>query len=126
MKNFDFSSCANNFHFRSVLVDISSYLHSVVADGKDGDGLHFEKFSFNFSKLSYPSLRQNECTMDYSSCRELIDVLVLSFKAMFSARVKVRKKDFCIRLARKQPKCRDRAPLTHTPYFSAPFSCISL
>ena len=40
-----------------------------------------------------------------------IDVLVLNFKAMVSARVKVRKKDFCIVLAGKQQKCHDRAPL---------------
>ena len=41
-------------------------------------------------------------------------------KAMFSALVKlrkrdfcvVRKKDFCVVLARKQQKCRDRAPLS--------------
>lgn len=81
--------------------------------------------TLNFSKFSYPSLRQNECTMDYSSCKELIDVLVLIFKAMFSAREKLENKDFCIVLAGKQ-KCRDRAPLNHTPYFSAPFYWISL
>ena len=36
--------------------------------------------------------------MGYSSCLKLIDVriLVLNFKAMFSAQVKVRKKDFCV------------------------------
>ena len=50
--------------------------------------------------------------MDYSSCQKLIDILALNFKAMFSARVKVRKKDFCIALAEKQQKCRDRAPLS--------------
>ena len=33
-------------------------------------------------------------------------------RAMFSARVKVRKKDFGIFLARKQQKYRDRAPLS--------------
>ena len=31
---------------------------------------------------------------------------------MFSALVKVRKKDFCIVLTGKQQKCRDGAPLT--------------
>ena len=39
--------------------------------------------------------------MDYS-CKKLIDVLVLDFKAIFSARVKVSEKDFCIVLAGKQ------------------------
>ena len=48
--------------------------------------------------------------MDYSSCKRLIDVLVLNFKTMFSARVKGRKMDFCIVLAGKQQKCRDTAP----------------
>ena len=42
-------------------------------------------------------LRQNQkCTMDYSSCKKLIDVLVLNFKTMSLAPVKVIKKDFCI------------------------------
>ena len=50
--------------------------------------------------------------MDFSSFNKLIDILVLNFKAMILARVKVRKKDFCIVLAGKQQKCRDRAPLT--------------
>ena len=55
-------------------------------------------------------VRQNQkFTIDYSSCIKLIDVLVLNFKAMFSARVKVRKKGFCIVLAEKQPKCRAKA-----------------
>lgn len=40
--------------------------------------------------------------MDYSSYTRLIDVLVLNFKAMFAALVKVRKMDFCIVLAEKQ------------------------
>ena len=34
--------------------------------------------------------------MDYSSCKKLIDVLVLNFKTVSSAPVKVTKKDFCI------------------------------
>ena len=34
--------------------------------------------------------------MEYSSCKKLIDVLVLNFKAMLWAQVKVRKKDFCM------------------------------
>lgn len=43
--------------------------------------------------------------------KNVIDVLVLNFNAMFSARVKVKKKDLCIVLARKQQRCRHRAPL---------------
>ena len=66
------------------------------------DRWHFEKFSLNFSKLSYPSLRQSHrFKTDYSSCKKLIDVVILNFKAMFPAHVKVRKKDFCIVLAGK-------------------------
>ena len=58
----------------------------------------------------FQTLRQNQkFTIDYSSCIILIEVLVLNFKAMFSARVKVRKKGFCIVLAGKQPKCRAKA-----------------
>ena len=49
--------------------------------------------------------------MDYSSCKKLIDVLVLNFKIIFSALVKVRGKDLWIVSAGKQQKCRDRAPL---------------
>jgi len=64
---------------------------------KDGDGLHFEKLRL---KLLYPSLRKNsKCTMDDSSCKKLIGVLVLNFKATCSAHVKVREKDFYIVLA---------------------------
>ena len=37
-----------------------------------------------------------------------------NFKAMFPARVKVRKKDFLV-LAGKQQKCRLRAPLNNHP-----------
>ena len=47
--------------------------------------------------------------MDYSSDKQLIDILILNFKAMFSVLVKVRKKDFCVRLNGKQLMCRDRA-----------------
>ena len=46
-------------------------LFSVIANGKDGDGLHFEKFSLNFSKFSYSSSMQNQkCTRDYSSWKK--------------------------------------------------------
>jgi len=42
----------------------------------------------------------------------LIDVLVLNFKAMLSAQVKVRKKDFCIVfVVEKLQKCHERAAL---------------
>ena len=46
--------------------------------------------------------------MDYSSCKKLIDPLVLNFLAMVL--VKLRKKDFSMGLARKTPKCKNRAP----------------
>ena len=49
--------------------------------------------------------------MDNSSGKKLIDVLVMNFKIMFSAIVKVREKDFFIVSAGKQLKCRDRAPI---------------
>ena len=61
-----------------------------------------------FAKFSYLSLRQNQkCTMNYSSCKKLMDVLVLNFKPVFSARVNVRKKDFFIGLAGEQQMCAD-------------------
>ena len=70
-----------------------------------------KNLALNF-QFSYRSSRQTQkCIMDYSSCKKLIDVLVLNFKAMFSAGVKVRKKHFCIVLTGKQQKCHDRAPL---------------
>ena len=40
----------------------------------------------------------------------------LSPKFKGNARLKVRKKDFCIILAVKQQKCLDRAPLKSTPF----------
>ena len=54
--------------------------------------------------LSFQSSRtQNQkCTMAYPYCKKSIDALVLNFKAMLSARVKVRKKDFCTVLAEKK------------------------
>ena len=56
-----------------------------------------KKISLNFAKLSHPSLRQNqECTMNQSSCKKLIDVFVLNFEAVFSAQGKVRNQGFCI------------------------------
>ena len=75
-----------------------------------------------FSKFSYPSLGQNQkCTMGFSSCKILIAILVLTFKVMFSAQVKVRKRDFCIVLAREQKRYRDceRAPLRERPQSNA-------
>ena len=54
---------------------------------------------------SYLSLKQNQkWTMDYSSCKKFIEVLVLNFKAIFWAPIKVRKEDSFIVLARKQQK----------------------
>ena len=64
------------------------------------------KFSPKFAKFSYPPLGQEQkCSMACPSFKNLIQVLVLNFKAMFSARVKVSKNDFYIVLARKQQKC---------------------
>ena len=51
--------------------------------------------------------------MDYSSCKTLIDPLVLNFLAMVL--VKLRKKDFTMVLARNTPKCRNRAPSRNLP-----------
>ena len=50
--------------------------------------------------------------MDFSSYKKISDVLVTNFKAMFSARVEVPKKDFNTLLAGKPQKCRVRGPLT--------------
>ena len=44
---------------------------------------------------------------------------------MFSARVKVRKKDFCIVSARNQQACRDRAPLKHSKTINEWFAVLS-
>lgn len=85
---------------------------TALVDSKRGAVGHFEKSSLNSSKFSHPSSRQLEnqkCNMDYSSGKQLIDILILNFKAMFSVLVKVRKEDFCIRLNGKQLMCRDRA-----------------
>ena len=80
------------------------HYHHVVVDGQDGDGLHFEKFSLDFSKFSYPSLRQKQMrSMDYSSIKK-IDILVLNFKAMFLLQEKVRKNDFSIFFGQKTAK----------------------
>jgi len=54
--------------------------------------------------------------MDYSSCKKMTDFFVVNFKAMFSAQVKVRKKDSCIVLATKQQKCPDQPPLKRFPW----------
>jgi len=51
--------------------------------------------------------------MDYSSCKTLIDPLVLNFLAMVL--VNLRKKDSSMVLARKTPKCRNRAPSINLP-----------
>ena len=58
-----------------------------VVDGKDRDGVHFETFSLNLLKVL-------ALTIFYRRVLFLVDVLVLNFMAMFSAPVKVRKKDF--------------------------------
>ena len=69
-------------------------------------------FSFNFSKFLYSSSRLTQkCTMENYSCEKLIGLLVLNLKTMLSARMKIKRKDFCIVLAGKRQNCRDRAPL---------------
>ena len=57
-------------------------------------------------------LRQNQkCSKDYSSCKKLIDVLLLISKAMSSAPSSKGSKEGFLVLAGKQKKCFDRAPL---------------
>ena len=66
------------------------------------------------SSAVYPSSGQNQkmCHGLQSSCQKFIDVfLVRNFKATFSARVMVRKTDFCTVLPGIHQKCRDRVPL---------------
>ena len=61
-------------------------LLSVVVDGKVGMDCILKILLLIFSKFPYLSLRQNQkCIGDYSSCKKMIDVLVLNFKAVFSA-----------------------------------------
>ena len=59
--------------------------------------------------------------MGFSSSKKLIAIFVLNFKVMFSSQVKVRKIYFCIVLARKQKRDRDRerAPLRERPQSDA-------
>ena len=87
-------------------------LLSVVVDGKVEMDCILKILLLIFSKFPYLSLRQNQkCSGDYSSCKKMIDVLVLNFKAVFSAWVKVRKNDFCIGLTGEQQMCRHWASL---------------
>ena len=83
---------------------------SVVADDMDGDGLHFEKFSVNFFKILVPIFKAKPKL--YHGLLFFINVSGLNLQAIFTALVKVRKKGFCIVLAAKQQKCRDRVPLS--------------
>ena len=101
-------------------------LPPVVADGKDGLSLDcILKNLVDFSKFSYPSYRQNQkCTMDYSSCKKIIDVLVLNFKAAFSTLTKVTKKDFCIVLAGKHQKCLVGVPLRFCFFLRFLLGCV--
>jgi len=71
---------------------------SVVVDGKNGDGLHFEKFSLNFFKvvISKPKMWDG-----------LFFFPKINFKVMFWALIKVTKKDFCLVLPAKQQKWSD-------------------
>ena len=90
-------------------------LLSIVADCKDGDGLHCEKIEPQPFKVLELSFRQNQkCIMDYSSFKTWNSALVLNIKAMYTARVKVSKKDFSV-LAGKQQNYRDRARLNCRP-----------
>lgn len=62
--------------------------------------------------------------MDYT-CKKLIDLFVLNFKAMSLTQVKVRgKKDFCIFFAGKQLMCCDRAPLSNSSSISSLYSSL--
>ena len=54
--------------------------------------MHFETFSLNLFKVLVPMLKAK--SRMYHMVLFLIDDLVLNFMAMFSALVKVRKKDF--------------------------------
>ena len=71
--------------------------------------MDFEKLSLNISESMYQYLRQKPQNVPCIS-KIFIDVLVLNFKAKVAARLKVRKKDFCIVLAGKH-QCHDRASL---------------
>ena len=55
-----------------------------------------------------PNADENDYRMEFNNMPKTLT----SNKAMFSALVKRRKKDFCVVLAGKQQKCRDRAPLS--------------
>ena len=91
-------------YFKLLLLLLVVVVVVVVVDAQDGDGLHVEKFSLDFSKFSYPSLRQKQMrSMDYSSIKK-IDILFLNFKAMFLLQEKVRKKDFSIFFGQKTAK----------------------
>ena len=83
-------------------------LLSIVADGKDRDGSHFQKYSLNFSKVSSTFLWKNQkCTMDY---KKMIDVLVLNFKAIFWLERRISVYSFGQKITQQQ-YC-DRAPIT--------------
>jgi len=57
---------------------------SFVMDGKDGVGLHFGKILPEFLIIVVPISRKNqEYTMDYSSCKKLIEILVLNSRQCF-------------------------------------------
>ena len=91
-------------YFKLLLLLLLVVVIVVVVDGQDGDGLHVETFSLDFSKFSYPSLGQKQMrSMDYSSIKK-IDILVLNFKAMFLLQEKVRKRDFSIFFGQKTAK----------------------
>jgi len=47
---------------------------SVVVHDQDGYGMHFKKIQ----QPKFFKVQNQKCAMDYSSCKEMIDVLVLS------------------------------------------------
>lgn len=73
--------------------------------------LHYEKFSLAPIFKVKPNLYHGLLFLQKFIC-----ILVLNFKAMFWAQVKVRKKNFCMVLAQNQQKHHDRSPLNAFSY----------
>ena len=80
-------------------------------DGKNGDGLHFEKFSLNFFKVLISIFKAKP-----KVCHGLFFFPKIGFKVMFWVVVKATKKDFCTVLPAKQQKCHDRALMIYSLY----------
>ena len=96
MIKFVFRDCGRNNYTETVYRSLLLWMGRIEVDS-----ILKTLASFFQSFRTHLKEKKQECTMDYS-CKKLIDVLVLDFKAMFSARVKVSEKDFCIVLAGKQ------------------------